>query len=1080
MSQAGPPSDEAFAAAVLRSGLVSPDRVEAARMAQAEAASRGVIASLADILVQQGAITAEQRENLERQLLSRGSGDQKRKLGNYRLVRKLGEGGMGAVYLAEDEMIGRLVAVKILPKHLSSKPDRLARFYREAKAAGKLNHPNIAAAFTVGEEKGVHYYVMEYCEGETLDRTVRRLGYLPERAVLKIGIQVAAGLQYAHSLGFVHRDIKPSNIIACPPAPPEGLGGEWECSVKILDMGLTKNIADEEASFNTASGVMLGTPHYVSPEQARGDREIDGRTDIYSLGASMYHLMTGRAPFEGETPVAVMMKHITEQIPDPREYRPEISEASALMLARAMAKDPDDRYADAGEMMADMERALAGEAAPGAGEMGFSSVALRRAMRAVARDLEDVELDSRIVRDVVAEEAPMLRRTGKREPVAAGGRTPGAGMRVATGRTGKKLEPVGDRPREAGAGWTGKREPVTGERRGATAAAAQDAGPGREPSGSRGAGAINPYAVPLAAWAVIGGAIGLLIVIALAVFLSSDGDRADRGRGGVVTRPEPAKTPAVDAGGRQVQSPAFSPAARPGGAGEEERPIEAYARRRLEAAKSYLKEHPDDPWTYRDMLADIAAGLRSTAAGKEAAGLLATLKLGPRPELKPIPFRLESLRSGCLLAEYYDNIPGYSINDLMASGKLEGPPSEVRYLLAFETPANRGDNYGTRIRGLVLPPATGDYVFWIASDDASELYLGPADNPERKARIAFVQGYTGPREWTREPGQQSKPVRLEGGKAYYIEALHKEGGGDDHLAVGWRLPDGKEERPIPLPRLMGLKAPPIPPPKVISRTEPVPTAPGEHKLAARVEVRGRVMDFPYLIYLPAGYAPPGRPPGGARGERPPLLMFLHGVGECGTDLQGIYVHGPAPELARNQAFREKFPFIVFCPQCAGGLRWEQDLVKKAVLALLEQVIQDFGADPDRIYCTGLSMGGTGTWHMALEAPTRFAAIAPISGYAVKPEIAKERLAHLGIWIITGGADGGYTEGARQMAKAFEGSPKVTFTVHPGEGHGVWTRHYQDPQFYLWFLKHRRSPIRNRRRPGRAGRRDREGRAEDRR
>ena len=405
--------------------------------------------------------------------------------------------------------------------------------------------------------------------------------------------------------------------------------------------------------------------------------------------------------------------------------------------------------------------------------------------------------------------------------------------------------------------------------------------------------------------------------------------------------------------------------------------------------------------------------------------------------------------TGRILAEFYENIGGTAIQDLTGSPTFPAAPSLNLELTSFETPTDRSDDYGTRVRGWLHPPLTGEYVFWIASDDVSELYVSTTDRPEQKVKIASVAGWRGPREWTGEENQQSGPVRLEAGRRYYVEALHKEGGGGDNLAVGWKLPDGKEEKPIPGSRLSPCRPTPVPPPRVVSRTTPLPMKPGHHKLSADIEVLGKVTKMPYLVYLPRDFAP--RP-----GLRWPMLLFLHGAGESGTDLEGIFAHGPDCHVRNDAKFRNQYPLIGLSPQCASGQRWDQPPIVQATLALVERVIQDYPVDPDRVYCTGLSMGGTGTWHMALGAPERFAAIVPISANAVAPEAAGEKLKQVAVWIICGGADGDYTENAQRMFKALEGAkPKPVLTLIPNEGHIVWQRYYSNFQFYVWLLRHRR-------------------------
>jgi len=364
------PTDEAFAKYANEHGIATLDQIEAARVAQVEKARQGILIALSDVLVSQGIITPALRENIGKKVQAQQQGGVKQ-LGNYRLLKKLGEGGMGAVYLAEDVVAMRKVAVKVLPKKYAGEAEFLTRFRREAKAAGKLNHSNIVAAYSVGEEMGHHFYVMEYCEGEPIDAMLKRLKVLPWDKAVEIVSQVARGLEHAHKYGFIHRDIKPANVLMTK-----------DGTAKILDLGLSKNIGDAEQSFHTQTGVALGTPQYISPEQAQGDRNIDGRTDIYSLGAMFYHLLTGQTPFQASTAAAVIMKHLTEQLSNPQDVNPDIPDTVVHVVQRMMAKAPADRYANAAELLADLELIAQGKAPSSlAIDAVKSSIAMPRARK---------------------------------------------------------------------------------------------------------------------------------------------------------------------------------------------------------------------------------------------------------------------------------------------------------------------------------------------------------------------------------------------------------------------------------------------------------------------------------------------------------------------------------------------------------------------------------------------------------------------------------------------------------------------------------------------------------------------------
>ncbi|HYG74330.1 MAG TPA: serine/threonine-protein kinase [Planctomycetota bacterium] len=288
-------------------------------------------------------------------------------LGQYILLKKLGEGGMGSVYLADDTLAQRKVAIKVLSKKLAENAEFVERFQREARAMGKLNHPNIVAAFAVDEQDGHHYCVMEFCRGQSLDRMLSAGKGLNEGEALRIAVDIARGLEHAHSHGIVHRDIKPANVIVSS----DGMA-------RILDLGLSKSIAESENTFQTQAGVALGTPHYISPEQARGAANIDGRADIYSLGATLYHVLTGKTPYTGANANAVMLMHLSEPAPDPRAIRPELSAGVAQVIARMMAKDPAARYASCSELLSDLERVKSGRMPAGDPGSGSPQFALKK------------------------------------------------------------------------------------------------------------------------------------------------------------------------------------------------------------------------------------------------------------------------------------------------------------------------------------------------------------------------------------------------------------------------------------------------------------------------------------------------------------------------------------------------------------------------------------------------------------------------------------------------------------------------------------------------------------------------------
>ena len=366
-------ADDALVQHLNRLGLATREQIDEARLLKASMAQSAHPISLCDALIQRGVITALQKSNIEKRLATQNSGI--KMLGKFKLLSKLGEGGMGAVYLAEDNLAGRQVAIKVLARKFALDHEFISRFRREARAAGKLNHPNIVAAYSVHEDEGNHFYAMEYCSGEPLSARLKRAGFLPWKTALEIAAQVTRGLQYAHERGIIHRDIKPDNIFLAFERPEEPV------TAKILDLGLSKDISSEQ-SFTTQAGMTVGTPHYISPEQAQALQTVDGRTDIYSLGATLYHVLTGKTPFEAGNASMIIIQHITGQIPNPQDIREEIPDQVVQVVQKMMAKDPEDRYSSCEELLEDLELVLAGRS-PSSAALDFrkSSIALRSAVR---------------------------------------------------------------------------------------------------------------------------------------------------------------------------------------------------------------------------------------------------------------------------------------------------------------------------------------------------------------------------------------------------------------------------------------------------------------------------------------------------------------------------------------------------------------------------------------------------------------------------------------------------------------------------------------------------------------------------
>jgi eukaryotic-like serine/threonine-protein kinase len=249
--------------------------------------------------------------------------------GRYELEELVGTGGMSSVYRAQDRLLDRKVALKILHEHYGTDDTYVARFRHEARAVAALSHPNIVTVIDRGDENGRQFIVFEYVEGENLKRLVER-GPVPVATVLELALQVARGLSFAHEHGLVHRDVKPQNVL---------LNGNGEA--KVTDFGIARSLTVSHGM--TQTGTVLGTSDYIAPEQAQG-RRVDEQSDVYSLGVVLFELLTGRVPFPGENFVAVAMRHINEPPPSVRELRPEVSPRLDAAVRRAMAKEPGDRF----------------------------------------------------------------------------------------------------------------------------------------------------------------------------------------------------------------------------------------------------------------------------------------------------------------------------------------------------------------------------------------------------------------------------------------------------------------------------------------------------------------------------------------------------------------------------------------------------------------------------------------------------------------------------------------------------------------------------------------------------------------
>ncbi len=263
----------------------------------------------------------------------------------YTIEGEIGRGGMGVVYRARDERLHRRIAIKVLPPELAYQREIRERFTREAQTAARLSHPHIVPIHDVGEGAGVVYFIMGLVEGESLGARLKRRGKLPPDEVRRIMKETADALSAAHAVSIIHRDIKPDNILL------EGTRGR----VMVTDFGIAKAVSQASGSTLTGVGVAIGTPQYMSPEQAAGEREIDGRSDVYSLGVVAYQMSSGQVPFNAPTVAGILMKQITELAPVLHENGTGVPEDLSLAIARCLEKDPENRWPTADSLRRSLE-----------------------------------------------------------------------------------------------------------------------------------------------------------------------------------------------------------------------------------------------------------------------------------------------------------------------------------------------------------------------------------------------------------------------------------------------------------------------------------------------------------------------------------------------------------------------------------------------------------------------------------------------------------------------------------------------------------------------------------------------------
>jgi len=345
---------------VIDQGLATPEEVKhCLTLTRTEETNVDPLSnSLAQVLVNKEYVTQRQIARLREAIEAERSGSS---ISGYKIMGKLGAGAMATVYMAKQISLDRTVAIKKLPKKFSSNPQFIERFFAEGRAAAQLNHPNIVQAFDVGNEGDLYYFVMEYVEGRSVhDDIVTHKRYKEDEAI-DIAIQVAEALEHAHDRGLIHRDVKPKNIMITK----EGV-------VKLADMGLARAMSDVEAA-EAEAGRAFGTPYYISPEQIRGEKDIGPPADIYSLGVTLYHMVTGSVPFEGKNPSSVMHKHLKSELVPPDHVNPKLSAGISEVIEMMMAKRVGNRYQQCDDLLIDLRAIKKGETPPLAHKDVFQS-----------------------------------------------------------------------------------------------------------------------------------------------------------------------------------------------------------------------------------------------------------------------------------------------------------------------------------------------------------------------------------------------------------------------------------------------------------------------------------------------------------------------------------------------------------------------------------------------------------------------------------------------------------------------------------------------------------------------------------
>ncbi|MDX1564374.1 MAG: protein kinase, partial [Phycisphaeraceae bacterium] len=802
-------------------------------------------------------------------------------IGDYHILKKVAEGGMGQVFKAQHRLMKRVVAIKVLSKAATQSKTSVQRFYREVESAAKLTHPNIVTAYDAGEHSSGLYFVMEYVSGIDLAELLKKKGQLPWHTVLNFIIQAAKGLAYAHNNGMTHRDIKPANLLL-----------DQSGAVKILDMGLVKVEQAEEAELQeqseeglTAEGRLVGTVEYMSPEHVVNPKSADHRSDIYSLGCTMFRLMTGVLPFKGKTPMETAIAQRENPIPKLADHMGFVPEGLQEVLNGMLAKNPDHRYQSMEEVINDLQTIYiqAGEWDAHEGDPGDSATMLTMAAgfsedpsksgmipiagprgdsdssanfgSATARLLEGRRRSTK-GRTASQEAGAVQEETHrkKRWPLVAGAAavvvlalvlgllvvgggndappddpTVAKGPQNSNGGNGPGPNPTGTKTPRPGPPRTSPPRPASSDPNRPWFHWSLDGNGDDAASGRHGTLSGRVFQTP----GRIGSAIQLVgtghlqvphhtgfneirkqMTVSCWVQLPTNHQQARSA--GIVTKGTDAwrlTLAGSDDGrfrfavggdgpfnGKSVESPkseSFND-------GRWHHVAGVYDGRNLILYVDGKEKNRED---YDQFIPTNHAPI---TIGTNASDPLVQRLYGSVDDLRIFgaaldPAQVRTLSSmgkpavagrGQILQEFWTNQTALSPRQLR-SILLSRKKPDHRYLLrSFATQRNIGDRYIQRVRGHIHPVVSGRYVFWINGDERAALFLSTSSSPLKKRPIASVRRATRPNVWD-QPGQKSEPIQLEADQTYYIEAIQAEATGKDHLVVGWTLPDGTTQRPIP-------------------------------------------------------------------------------------------------------------------------------------------------------------------------------------------------------------------------------------------------------------------------------------------